>query len=251
MIKTLELSKARKFNNLTKIKSLDGKEEIPYDKWPKEWKTVFYKAYPRLDQVLLSKPSNRKFDLYEALIRRESRRDFSGDQIDPTKFSDLLYYSVGMKKILKNDQSERRMHPSAGGRYPLETYAFIFNVDGIKEGVYHYHLKTHSLECILQESIHRQTMQQFQQSWIKKSGLLIVITAVFDRSEMKYKDRAYRHILTEYGHVAQNLYLVGNTLDLGVCSIGGFSDDGLNEILDIDGITESVIGVVAVGIKSK
>lgn len=251
MIKILELSKARKFNNLTKVKNLKGKEDIPYDKWPIEWKTVYYKAYPRLDQTLLPKPTNRKFDLLKSLMKRESYRDFTGGKVSFSDLSDLIYYSAGMKKILRNDLSEKRMYPSAGGRYPLEIYIFAFNVDGLNEGIYHYHFKTHSLENILLESIYEQTMQQFQQLWIKRSGLLVVITSIFDRSEMKYGDRAYRHILTEYGHVAQNLYLVGNSLDLGVCSIGGFSDDGLNEVLDIDGITESVIGVVAIGIKQK
>lgn len=76
-----------------------------------------------------------------------------------------------------------------------------------------------------------------------------MISAVFDRSEMKYGDRGYRHIMTEYGHLAQNVYLVGTTLDLGVCSIGGFVDDALNKIIDVDGKVESVIGVIAVGSK--
>ena len=71
----------------------------------------------------------------------------------------------------------------------------------------------------------------------------------FDRTEMKYRARGYRHIFTEYGHLAQNMYLICAALGLGICSIGGFIDDGLNKILDIDGRIESVIGVIAIGNK--
>jgi len=251
MIKSLDLSKSRKFNNLTKINILKEKKDIQYDKWPLEWKTIYYKAYPRMDQILLPKPISRKFDLYDSLLQRESTRDFSKVKVNFQDCADLLYYSAGIKGILKKDLSEKRMYPSAGGRYPLEVYIFSLNTEGLKEGAYHYHLKTHSLEEILLGPIYDKTIQQFQQSWIRTTGLLIVVTAIFDRSEMKYGDRSYRHIMTEYGHMAQNLYLVGNSLGLGMCSIGGFCDDGLNEILDIDGVTESVIGAIAVGAKKK
>lgn len=249
MIKAFELSKARKFNNLTNIKSLKDKRDVPFEEWPQEWKTVFYKAYPRFDQVLLPSPSTRKFNLYKSLVDRESFRDFSARKVSLEDLSDLLYYSIGMKRIFKNDSSENRMYPSAGGRYPLEVYIFALNIKNIDEGVYHYHFKTHSLECVLPGNMYDQIKEEFQPQWVKDSGFLVVMTSIFDRSEMKYKDRAYRHIFTEYGHIGQNFYLIGESLNLGVCSIGGFSDVGLNRILDIDGISESVIGVIAVGEK--
>lgn len=249
LVNLLKLSKARQFNNLIKISKFDNKNVTSYNKWPIEWKTIYYKAYPRFEQVFLPTPSNNSFDLYKTLLKRESSRDFFNKPVKVSNLSDLLYYSVGMKKILNNKLSNSRMYPSAGGRYPLEIYPFIFNVDQVKDGVYHYHFKTHSLEMLLQKPILKEIVRQFQTPWIKKTGILLVVSAVFDRSEMKYGDRGYRHILTEYGHLAQNVYLVGAALGLGVCSIGGFIDDGLNEIIDIDGRVESVIGVVAVGTK--
>lgn len=243
-------SKSRKFHNNTKIHDFSA-VQAPYYAWPETWKKIYYKAYPRLDQIILPIPSNRKFDLRNILINRESCREFSKRPIRLIDFTDLLYYSVGMRKIIKKDGSTKRTYPSAGARYPLEVYPFIFNVDGIKSSIYHYHLKTHSLEVVLDKSFFSQTMKQFNQSWIRKSALLLVISAIFDRTEGKYKDRGYRHILTEYGHVAQNIYLMSTALGLSCCSIGGFVDDGLNKILDLDGRDESVVGVIAVGNKVK
>ena len=245
-----KISKARQFNNLTKISKFDNKNVLSYNKWPIEWKTVYYKAYPRFEQVILPAPSSNNFNLYEILLKRESFRDFSNKPIKLDTLSDLLYYSIGMKKILNNKSTNSRMYPSAGGRYPIEVYPFIFNVSQLQQGVYHYHFKTHSLETLLQKPILEEVVKQIQMPWTKKSGMLLVTSAVFDRNEMKYGDRGYRHILTEYGHLAQNVYLVGTALGLGICSIGGFVDDGLNKIIDIDGRVESVIGVMAIGNKA-
>lgn len=245
------LSKSREFHRETKISDLSKFITTPYYTWPKSWRKIYYKAYPRFKQTILPKPSNRHFNLYNALIKKESYREYSKDPVSFQQFSDLLYYSAGMQKIALTDKSTKRMYPSAGARYPLEIYPFIFRVKNVEDAVYHYHLKTHSLELILKKPVFNQTMRQFNQTWIRNSAVLLVITAVFDRTEKKYKDRGYRHVLAEYGHMAQNMYLVSTALGLGCCSIGGFNDDGLNKLLDVDGIDESVVGVVACGNRSK
>lgn len=250
-IETLRLSKSREFHIDTKISDFSAFETTPFYSWPEAWRRVYYKAYPRFDQVVLPHPSKKKLDLEKALLDKESFREFSKKPIELSKFSDLLYYSAGIKSFTKEDDSTKRTYPSAGARYPLEVYPFVFNVEKINNAVYHYHLKTHSLELILKRPFYRQTMRQFNQAWTRKSATLVVITAMFDRTEGKYKDRGYRHILTEYGHMAQNFYLMSTALHLGCCSIGGFIDDGLNELLDIDGIDEGVVGVIAVGNRMK
>lgn len=244
--KFLKLSESRQFDNHVRIAKFGEDNVTSYSNWPEEWKTVYYKAYPRFEQLLLPTPSVGSFDLYKSILNRKSLHEGIKKNIKLVNLSNLLYFSSGIKKITKKESTESRMHPSAGARYPLEIYPFIFNVGKITEGVYHYHLKTHSLETILKKRIRKQTTRQFHQPWIKDTSLLLVVSAVFDRSEMKYGDRSYRHIFTEYGHIAQNVYLVGTALGLGICSIGGFIDEGLNEIIDLDGITESVIGVIAV-----
>lgn len=242
-----KLSESRKFHNDTKIRDFGNSKSTSYGTWPEAWKRIYYKAYPRLDQVFLPKPSKKLFDMEKVLRQRVSCREFSEKAVKPSKFGDMLYYSAGLKNFKKKGVQPRRFYPSAGARYPLEVYPFIFNVEKIKSAVYHYHLKTHSLELILNKPFFTHTMRQFSQPWLRKSAALLVISAIFDRTENKYKDRGYRHILTEYGHLAQNFYLMSTALNLGCCSIGGFIDDGLNEILDIDGIEESVVGVIAVG----
>lgn len=248
-IPQLKISKAEKFHQKTKISDFGSFPVTPYSNWPEAWKKIFYKAYPRFKQVILPVPTINKYNLLETFFNRESCRKFSRTPITLQQFNDLLYYSAGMKNFVKRDDSTKRFYPSAGGRYPLEVYPFVFQAEGIESAVYHYHVKTHSLELILEKPFFAQTFKQFNQPWMKKSAVLLIITAVFDRTENKYQDRGYRHILTEYGHLAQNVCLVSSALNLGCCSIGGFIDDGLNKLLDIDGIDESIVGVITIGNK--
>lgn len=65
----------------------------------------------------------------------------------------------------------------------------------------------------------------------------------------KYKERGYRFVLLDAGHIGQNLYLMATALDLSVVSIGGFFDDDVNDLLRLDGVNESALYVIAVGQK--
>ena len=52
-----------------------------------------------------------------------------------------------------------------------------------------------------------------------------MITAVYDRTEEKYGERAERYVKIEVGHAAQNLLLQAVALDLGAVPVGAFHDD--------------------------
>jgi len=247
IIETLKLPNSRVFNNNTKIEDFSKYKKTPYHTWPEQWKKVYYKAYPKMEQVLLPTPTKPKWSLNDALIQRESKRDFLRKPIDIKPFSDLLFYSGGLKKLAFKKEENKRFYPSAGARYPLEIYPFVFSVKTIKPAIYHYHVKSHSLEKLYEAPFFNTTMKQFDQPWIRKASALIIVSAIFDRTEDKYGDRGLRHIYTEYGHYAQNISLISSELGLGACSIGGFIDDGLNKLLDFDKIDESVIGVIAIG----
>jgi len=247
IIKILGNPKSRKFNDDTKISDFNNYKTTSHGTWPENWKKVYYKAYPRMEQVVLPVPYKPVWSLNEALVNRQSKRNFTKKGIKIEEFSNLLFYSGGLKNLLFKQNNNRRFYPSAGARYPLEIYPFIFNVKNIEPAIYHYHVKSHSLERILKQPFYAKTMKQFNQTWIRKASVLIVVSAIFDRTENKYGDRGLRHIYTEYGHYAQNVSLIATELGLGACSIGGFIDNGLNRLLDFDMVDESVIGVLALG----
>jgi SagB-type dehydrogenase family enzyme len=104
------------------------------------------------------------------------------------------------------------------------------------------------LDVLWQKQYLNKTISEIaNQDWISKSNVIFLITSVFLRNQTKYGERGLRHIFLEGGHLAQNVYLIGASLNLKVCAIGGFVDDRINKILDIDGEDEGIIYVLAVG----
>ena len=61
------------------------------------------------------------------------------------------------------------------------------------------------------------------------------------RSAWRYSERAWRYVFLDAGHVCQNLYLAGHTMNIGVCAIGAFNDDEINALLGLDGRQDFVV----------
>jgi SagB-type dehydrogenase family enzyme len=141
-----------------------------------------------------------------------------------------------------------RSAPSAGALYPFEIYVIVNNVSGLKRGIYHYQVLTHSLELIkLGDYRSKITNCCLNQDMAGKSGVTFVLTAIFERVTFKYDERGYRYVYIEAGHISQNIYLQATSLGLGSVVIGAFYDDKINKLLKIDGKKEAAIYVHAVG----
>ncbi|GIW65471.1 MAG: nitroreductase [Candidatus Parcubacteria bacterium] len=208
---------------------------------------VYYKAYERFPEIKLPKPSlNSKKEFKEILESRKSNRDFKQKKISLSKISNLLYYSVGLKN-LGITANHKRFYPSAGALYPIETYIISLKTALAKKPyLLHYYPRSHSLEELW--SLKKKEIRNcFSENFIIKSSLIIILTAVFQRTTRKYGNRGYRYIQLEAGHIGQNFYLLSVTLGLNCCAIGGFIEDKLNKVIDIDGFSESAIYCLAIG----
>jgi SagB-type dehydrogenase family enzyme len=63
----------------------------------------------------------------------------------------------------------------------------------------------------------------------------------------KYGERAYRFVLLEAGHIAQNMLLVGECLGHGTLPLGGYVDDQINDLVGVDGCDRAVVYGVLLG----
>ena len=57
------------------------------------------------------------------------------------------------------------------------------------------------------------------------SAATVMLTGMPGRSQIKYQERAYRFMLLEAGHTAENILLAAASLDLAATPVGGFIDD--------------------------
>lgn len=265
LLKDFKLSQL--FHERTKL--VEPNKIIPYDDLIKK----HFKSYPRFDKIkLLKQFKKNKTPFEEVVIKRKSVREFNGKPVSKEEISKMLFMSAGIKelrtatqikdsfedafspkginkeKIKDSWDASTRTYPSAGARYPLEIYLIIFESKEMELGIYHYNVKEHSLELIKKGNF-RDLMVEllYGQELVKKASLVILISAVFSRTQNKYGERGYRYILFDAGHLGQNIYLVATSMNLGCCAIGGFKDDEINELLRLDINEENVIYAFCVG----
>ena len=79
------------------------------------------------------------------------------------------------------------------------------------------------------------------------ASVVFIWTALFQRSKWKYKQRAYRYVYLDAGHVGAQLALAATALDLGSCQIGALYDSEVNDLVGVDGEEESVVYMSVVG----
>jgi SagB-type dehydrogenase family enzyme len=219
--------------------------QLDWDNKPEQYKTY-------LNAVKKIKLPNPEFDtkipFWKIVVNRRSIRNFKNEPITQLQLSLLLYGMSGLTRIFP--QFEFRTVPSAGGLYPIEIYPIINNVEGIDHGVYHYNIPNHSLELLKEGDTRAQVAKAcLDQKMAFRSAVNFVWTAVIERSKWKYLQRCYRYLYLDAGHIGQNFYLVAEALGLGACTIGAIFDDDLNELLGIDGISETAIYVGVTGKK--
>lgn len=209
------------------------------------------KCYPTVERINLDVDDQIEMKLIDAIVSRRSKRNFLNTMIPFSTLSTIIKYSVGItgQTKVENSMLDVRAYPSAGALYPIEVYVVANNVEYLKKGVYHYNVAENCLEYILNLSENDLTNKfNIRDQSIDCAPITILLTAMFHRTIYKYGNRGYRFILTESGHLLQNIALLSTSYGMGTCDIGGYEDDEINEMLGIDGMTESVIGEMALGL---
>jgi SagB-type dehydrogenase family enzyme len=104
------------------------------------------------------------------------------------------------------------------------------------------------LETIAQGSFGRDLAEAaLGQDMVRTASVVFIWTAIVQRSKWKYRERAYRYIYLDGGHIGQNLYLAASALNLGCCTIGALFDEEVNQLIGVDGKEETVVYMGAVG----
>ncbi len=206
-----------------------------------------YKRYPQAPKVKLEPPQkDGGMPIWQAINLRRSVRSFSGTPLKKAALSQLLWSSQGI--TMESMGYEFRAVPSAGALYPVETYLVIHNVEEIDPGTYHYGVEKHELEQLKPGDFRNEAARAaLDQDMAFSANVVFTWTAVFARSKWKYRQRAYRYVYLDAGHIAQNVALAAVSLGLGTCQIAALYDEEVNSLLDIDGEEESVLYMTVVG----
>jgi SagB-type dehydrogenase family enzyme len=180
------------------------------------------------ETIKLPEPSqDSNTSIEEALLKRRSVRSYTDSPLTLKEISQLLWAAQGI-----TDPRGFRAAPSAGALYPLEIYIIAGNVNDLPDGIYHYNPLKHELARIVKGDKRNELCNAaLGQSSIRTAAAVIVFSAIYERTTMKYGDRGIKYVYIETGHAAQNVFLQAVSLDLGTVVIGAFYDDAVTEVL--------------------
>ncbi len=177
-----------------------------------------------------------------ALRERRSVRNFSDAPLALAELSQLLWAAQGI-----TGPGSRRTAPSAGALYPLELYVLAGSVSGLDAGIYLYKPEGHRL-LLIAAGDRRGELRAAAHGQVSMEGApaVFVISAVFERSTIKYGERGNRYVHLEAGHAAQNICLQAVALKLGSVVIGAFDDDAVKKAAHLS-VREQPLYLIPVG----
>jgi len=199
--------------------------------------------------ILLPQPQmDNGASLWKVLLKRRSTRDYSKAPLSISELSNLLWATQGITEEASSPWY--RTVPSAGALHPIDTYLVSNRVEGLDSAVYFLNVTGFSLEMKRKGYFPLQIAQAaLDQEMAQAAAVVFVWVAVIRRSSQKYRQRAYRYIYLDCGHIAQNLYLAATAMGLGCCGIAAFFDDEVNNLVGVDGQEETAIYLATVGKK--
>jgi len=132
-----------------------------------------------------------------------------------------------------------RTTPSAGGLYPCHLYLAVRNMDGLETGVYYCNMIQGFLGLIQSGEHSAQGKNELSFSFI--------VTGEFFNSSWKYRERAFRYILLDSGHLIENISLAVKALGQFSLIDYDFDDEKLSRFLSLDPTKEVPLACVNVG----
>lgn len=167
----------------------------------------------------------------------------------------LLHCTLGLTARLSGGGDSGSEHdmflraaPSAGGLYPTEVYVAVRNYPDLPAGIYHYHSRRSALIPVWEGDFFADLKHHFLgHPAVAAADCVVLFTGLYGRSAWRYKERAYRRILLDTGHAAANLLEMSEAMGLDAVPLGGFIDEGLEELFFLGRKEECPLMGVALG----
>ncbi|MGD2148612.1 MAG: SagB/ThcOx family dehydrogenase [Anaerolineae bacterium] len=165
-----------------------------------------------------------------AIAKRRSVRRYGPENLTLDEIGQLLWAAQG----ITGERESRRAAPSAGGRHPLVFYVCR------SDGIWRYRPQAHTLTLHLDQDV-REALGEaaWRQDFIGQAPCVFAISAIFERSTERYRDRGkVRYVPMDTGHAAENLALQAVALGLVSVAVGAFDDGLVREVLALPGQEE-------------
>ena len=200
--------------------------------------------------LLPGQPRPASSQLFDIMRRRRTIRNVRPEALTLEDLGECLFAGLGVTSFVQAETGvlPLKMTPSGGARNPFEAFVWARNVDGLTPGLYHYSALQHSLEKTAPSPAASPMELVKGQEWANAMPAIIFLVAVLGRTTWKYSDpNAYRVVLIEAGHIAQNIMLACASSNLTACPTAALSHAQISAMLALKDITETPVYALLVG----
>jgi SagB-type dehydrogenase family enzyme len=238
---------ARVFHEITKHSYTSVRSSPHLLDWDN--KPLPYKIYPGAASIALPRDLSLSSTPTLAALSSHVPPDFSAS-IDTAALTRILFCSGGLTrhKRVGVDDYHFRAAASAGALYPIEMYVAVADAAGLEAGLYHF--SPGDLRMIgLRRGDWRSYLARAcaERASIPHARAVIAMSAIYWRSEWKYRARAYRYCYWDAGTILANLLAAAAAEEISAEVVTAFEDPALEALLGIDGEREGMVALLALG----
>jgi len=167
----------------------------------------------------------------QAYLRRQSFRQFLATPIALTAFSQWL---SSLKALpLAESPLPKYRYASAGSLYPVQTYLYVRpqRIEGLEVGFYYYHSAEHRLVRLESEDVDFDVLYGRNREIFDQAAFALFLVGQMDAIAPLYPDQARDFCLLEAGYMSQLLMETAPAVDLGLCPLGQFGMEPLQQAL--------------------
>jgi SagB-type dehydrogenase family enzyme len=238
---------ARVFHEVTKHSYTSVRSSPHLLDW--DIKPLPYKIYPGAASIPLPRDLNLSSTPTLAALSSYVPADFSAP-IDTAALTRILFCADGLtrQKKVGDDDYHFRAAASAGALYPIEIYVAASEVEDLETGLYHF-----SPADLRMSGLRRGDWRGYiadaaaKRPSIRNARAVIGLSAIYWRSEWKYRARAYRYCYWDAGTILANLLAAAAAEEISAEVITAFEDPALEALLGIDGEREGMVALIALG----
>lgn len=223
-----------------------------------ETKPDIYLSYKEKEIIKLPLPTLetkiKNQTLIDNLLKRETIRSFKNEvPVSKDDFSNIIYLTHGeVASTIDYDGSKImfKTSPSGGARNSIETFIVINNVEGIKQGLYHYNVENHALELLKSGDFRKKTITLFgNQEFIGDTAFLSIYASKLDRIYWKYRTfKGLKVLYGDVGHISQSFYLLANHFNYGAFFTGAMREELVEKFLDLNKYDFMILGCNGLGV---
>lgn len=215
---------------------------------------LLYEHKSGIEDIKLPNPSDLPTESFEeTLLFRRTHRPYSDQPMTIQELSNILYYSsVETNKLRKKTEKLMNQDYSVfvnSSFSSLEIYFFAFDVENLKQGLYHYQPDNHQITFIKSGDF-RQNVSELciGQKSAGRGKISFIITTKWEKYMFRYTHaRAYRNILVNTGELAQKLLILLSAYKKRCFLTPAIKEEIGDNLLQINNYEEGLLYVITAG----